>query len=227
MKLRIIVVTAVTFVSLASSIVPAAAATFYRTQSPYSYQMMTLYQQLFGYIPRTPPTPTPSPAPAPSPVPTPTPSPTTPTPAPTPAPAPAPAPGTDILNAPLTALEQQMVSLVNQERTSLGLQPLQVDARLVKVARMKSTDMIKNSYFGHTSPVYGSPYDMMKAQGITYREAGENLSGAGSVEKAHTGLMNSTGHRANILNPSFTRLGIGIVKGGPYGYMFTQEFIGL
>jgi uncharacterized YkwD family protein len=122
--------------------------------------------------------------------------------------------------------EQQMVDLVNQERTSRGLQPLQVDARLVKIARMKSTDMINNNYFAHNSPVYGSPFDMMKAQGITYRAAGENLAGNSSVVNAHNALMNSSGHRANILNSAYTRIGIGIVKGGPYGYMFTQEFIG-
>ncbi len=120
-----------------------------------------------------------------------------------------------------------MVALVNNERASRGLQPLQVDARLVKLAKMKSVDMIKNNYFGHTSPVYGSPYDMMKAEGITYRKAGENIAGAGTVAQAHTGLMNSAGHRANILDPAYTRIGIGIVKGGPYGYMFTQQFIGL
>jgi len=120
-----------------------------------------------------------------------------------------------------------MVDLVNGERTSRGLKPLQVDVRLVKTARMKSADMISNKYFGHISPVHGSPFDMMKAAGITYRKAGENIAGSGSVAQAHTGLMNSAGHRANILDPAYTRIGIGIVKGGPYGYMFTQQFIGL
>jgi len=141
----------------------------------------------------------------------------------TPTPPPSPSPATDAL----TALEQQMVDLVNQERASRGLQPLAVDDRLVKIARLKSADMIANNYFAHTSPVYGSPFDMMKAAGITYRKAGENLAGAGGVAAAHSALMNSTGHRANILDPVYTRIGIGIIKGGPYGYMFTQEFIGL
>ena len=119
-----------------------------------------------------------------------------------------------------------MINLVNQERTKLGISPLAVDMRLVKIGRMKSLDMIKNNYFGHQSPVYGSPFDLMKAQGITYHAAGENLAGDSSVTDAHTQLMGSEGHRANILNPSFTKIGIGIISGGPYGLMISQEFIG-
>ena len=126
----------------------------------------------------------------------------------------------------LTADEQKMINLVNQERTSRGLPALKVDMTLVKTARMKSSDMIKNGYFAHQSPTYGSPFDLMKSQGVTYRYAGENLAGASSVERAHTNLMNSPGHRANILNPNFTHIGIGIIDGGPYGKMFTQHFIG-
>jgi uncharacterized protein YkwD len=73
----------------------------------------------------------------------------------------------------------------------------------------------------------GSPFDMMKNAGVTYRWAGENIAGAASVDRAHNGLMNSEGHRANILNSNFTHIGIGIVPGGPYGMMFTQMFIGV
>lgn len=126
----------------------------------------------------------------------------------------------------LTAEEQKMINLVNQERTSEGLKALQVDMTLVKTARMKSNDMIAKNYFAHQSPTYGSPFDLMKSQGVTYRTAGENLAGAGSVSSAHNNLMNSPGHRANILNTNFTHIGIGVVKGGPYGMMFTQHFIG-
>lgn len=126
----------------------------------------------------------------------------------------------------LTAEEQQMVNLVNQERTSRGLPALKVDLTLVKTARMKSQDMINNNYFAHQSPTYGSPFDLMKSQGVSYRYAGENLAGAGSVTSAHTNLMNSSGHRANILNANYTHIGIGIISGGRYGKMFTQHFIG-
>lgn len=126
----------------------------------------------------------------------------------------------------LTAEEQQMVNLVNQERTSRGLKALTVDMNLVKTARMKSNDMIAKNYFAHQSPTYGSPFDLMKSQGITYKYAGENLAGAGSVQSAHTNLMNSPGHKANILNTNYTHIGIGIANGGPYKMMFTQHFIG-
>jgi uncharacterized YkwD family protein len=126
----------------------------------------------------------------------------------------------------LTAKEQQMVNLVNQERAKVGLKPLAVDMTLVKLARQKSQDMIDKNYFGHQSPTYGSPFDMMKAAGVTYRAAGENLAGASTVDKAHVNLMNSSGHRANILNANFTHIGIGIIEGGPYGMMLTQMFIG-
>jgi uncharacterized YkwD family protein len=131
-----------------------------------------------------------------------------------------------LLTAPITTQEQQMVDLVNKERTSLDLKTLSVDMRLVKAARMKSMDMIKNNYFGHQSPVYGSPSDLMKSQGISYRTMGENLAGNSSVNGAHTSLMNSPGHRANILNVDYTKIGIGIIEGGPYGLMISQEFLG-
>jgi uncharacterized YkwD family protein len=128
--------------------------------------------------------------------------------------------------ASITTQEHQMVNLVNQERSSRGLKALQVDTKLVKVARMKSQDMINNKYFGHQSPKYGSPFDLMKSQGVTYRYAGENLAGADTVQRAHTNLMNSEGHRKNILNSNYTKIGIGVVKGGPYGLMISQEFTG-
>jgi uncharacterized YkwD family protein len=119
-----------------------------------------------------------------------------------------------------------MFDLVNQERSKSGLKPLQIDMSLVKLARMKAQDMIDNNYFSHTSPTYGSPFDMMKAAGVQYRYAGENLAGAPTVDAAHTNLMNSSGHRANILNSNYTKVGIGVVSGGPYGKMFVQMFTG-
>lgn len=129
-------------------------------------------------------------------------------------------------SAAVSASEQQMIDLVNQERKKVGLSALTVDSRLVKVARMKSQDMIGKKYFAHQSPTYGSPFDMMKVQGITYKYAGENLAGAQTVQQAHTNLMNSSGHRANILNANYKKIGIGVVQGGPYGLMISQEFTG-
>ncbi|GAB6157174.1 hypothetical protein JCM39194_03740 [Desulfotomaculum varum] len=122
--------------------------------------------------------------------------------------------------------EQAMLNLINQERRAAGLQPLVYDAKLTELARLKAQDMITNNYFSHTSPTYGSPFDMMKNAGITYRYAGENLAGAPDVNTAHKNLMNSPSHKANILKPEYTKVGIGVVNGGPYGKMFVQMFNG-
>lgn len=146
-------------------------------------------------------------------------------PAPQPAPQPQPQPQSGPVNG-LTVDEQQMIELVNQERARYGLAPLKVNLDVVKVARLKARDMVENNYFNHTSPTYGSPFDMLRQFGISYRYAGENLAGAPTVGIAHQNLMNSPGHRANILNPNFKEIGIGVVSGSPYGKIFVQMFIG-
>lgn len=122
--------------------------------------------------------------------------------------------------------ELKMLELVNEERLQAGIGALEMDYELVRIARLKSADMIENKYFDHTSPKYGDPFKMMESFGIKYKLAGENLAGDQTVEKAHESLMNSPGHRRNILKPDYTHIGIGIVEGGPYGIMFTQLFIG-
>jgi uncharacterized YkwD family protein len=148
-----------------------------------------------------------------------------PEPKPDPKPDPKPEPKPDPEPAGLTADEAQMLKLINQERVQRGLKPLSVDLAVTAEARKKSQDMITNNYFGHTSPTYGSPFTQLSRAGISYRAAGENLAGAPTVDRAHTALMNSPGHRANILNASYTHVGIGIIDGGPYGKMYTQMFI--
>jgi uncharacterized YkwD family protein len=125
----------------------------------------------------------------------------------------------------LSAAEQEMIKLVNEARAQNNLPALKVDTSLASVARTKSQDMMDNNYFSHNSPKYGSPFDMMKSFGIKYVQAGENIAGNQTVPAAHNALMNSPGHRKNILSPDFTHVGIGITKGGPYGNMFTQMFI--
>lgn len=125
----------------------------------------------------------------------------------------------------LTSLEQQMVNLVNNARSQNNVPALTVDMPLTNVARVKAQDMIDNNYFSHYSPKYGSPFDMMKSFGIKFVAAGENIAGNSNVQSAFNALMNSPGHRKNILNPDFTHVGIGIKKGGPYGYMISQMFI--
>jgi uncharacterized protein YkwD len=117
-----------------------------------------------------------------------------------------------------------MLEMVNQERRKEGLPPLQPDPEQTRVARAHSKDMFARGYFAHQNPDGKSPFDRMKEAGVQFSAAGENLALAQTLEIAHRNLMNSTGHRANILNPSFGRLGIGIMDGGFYGLMISQEF---
>jgi uncharacterized YkwD family protein len=124
----------------------------------------------------------------------------------------------------LSAYEQKVVDLTNQERAKNGLPALKVDLTLSKMAREKSRDMSANGYFSHTSPTYGSPFDMMKKYGISYRYAGENIAmGQRTPEEVVKAWMNSEGHRKNILSPNFNYIGVGYVSQGNY---WTQEFIG-
>lgn len=120
--------------------------------------------------------------------------------------------------------ERQMLDLLNEERTSAGLRALIWDDRLLPVARQHSEEMFRLKYFAHTSPVSGTPFDRLRSAGITYSRAGENLAYAQSVAVAHRGLMQSPGHRENVLRPEFTHIAIGIISAGPYGRMFTQLF---
>ena len=123
-----------------------------------------------------------------------------------------------------TAFENKVLELVNEERAKNGLSALQMDESVRKVARVKSSDMSKNKYFSHTSPTYGTPFEMLKSYGISYKSAGENIAqGYTSPEAVVKGWMNSSGHRANILNASFTHIGIGYEASGNY---WTQMFIG-
>ncbi len=125
----------------------------------------------------------------------------------------------------LTGQEQEMLNLINEARAQNNVPALKLDMELTNVARIKSQDMIDNNYFSHNSPTYGSPFDMMRDFGIEYVKAGENIAGNRSVQNAHDSLMNSPGHRKNILDPEFTHIGIGIKEGSQYGNIFTQMFI--
>lgn len=126
--------------------------------------------------------------------------------------------------SPAPNLEAQMLALVNEERASIGLPALEMDPALTEVARQHSTDMFERGYFAHTAPEGTTPFDRIQAAEIPYLTAGENLAHAPTLSIAHNGLMNSPGHRANILRPEFGRVGIGILDGGPRGLMITQNF---
>lgn len=122
------------------------------------------------------------------------------------------------------AYEQEVVRLVNAERASYGLPALSIRADLCQYARIKSQDMHDSGYFSHTSPNYGSPFDMMKSFDITYSHAGENIAmGYSTPEAVVSAWMNSEGHRANIFSASYTELGVGYVADGGY---WTQWFVG-
>jgi len=126
--------------------------------------------------------------------------------------------------APDPGAEEQMLRLVNEERVSRGVAPLVMDEQLRALARAHARDMFERGYFSHFTPDGLSPFDRMRAAGINFLAAGENLALAPTVEVAHTGLMNSPGHRRNILSPEFHRVGIGALDGGLHGIMFAQEF---
>lgn len=139
--------------------------------------------------------------------------------APTATPSSAPAP-----TAAQTADEARMLALVNAERGRAGLAPFTVEATLTSVARAHSVDMRERDFFDHTNPDGESPFDRMSDAGVDYRAAAENLALAGSVDQAHQLLMESPGHRANILNPQLGTVGIGIVSSARGGVLVTQAF---
>lgn len=120
--------------------------------------------------------------------------------------------------------EEKMLELLNKERVFQGLKTLVMDESLREVAREHSKDMFERGYFSHVSPDGDSPFDRMEKKGISYNSAGENLALAPSVEIAMKGLMESPGHRANMMSKDFGKIGIGAIDGGIYGVMFSQEF---
>ena len=105
--------------------------------------------------------------------------------------------------------EKEVFDLINKQRTNNGLKALNIDSEVQKVARIKAQDMVNNNYFSHTSPTYGSPFDMLKKFSVSYKTAGENIAGNSSNSKAVEAWMNSEGHKANILNKSFKKSAIG------------------
>jgi uncharacterized YkwD family protein len=124
----------------------------------------------------------------------------------------------------LSAFEAKVIDLTNEQRRKNGLQDLQPDTALSNVAQEKSNDMQAKNYFSHTSPTYGSPFDMMRDFGVSYNTAGENIAmGQQSAEEVVNAWMNSEGHRKNILSPNYTHIGVGHTSQGNY---WTQMFIG-
>ena len=125
-----------------------------------------------------------------------------------------------------SADEKELLKLINNQRTSYGLPELSFNSELQRVAKAKAQDLVANNYFSHNSPTYGSPFDMMKSFGITYKTAGENIAGNSSLTGAVDAWMNSSGHRENILNNAYNYTGIGVVDSPKYGKIMVQMFIG-
>lgn len=126
----------------------------------------------------------------------------------------------------MTTDEKEVFDLINNQRTQNGLSALKLDTETLRVARIKAQDMVDNNYFSHNSPTYGSPFQMLNSFKISYKTAGENIAGNSSNSSAVTAWMNSSGHKANILNRSFNYTGIGVVKSSKYGKVYVQMFLG-
>ena len=153
--------------------------------------------------------------------PTAVPQPTQPVTTPAPAPTQAPSTGDDYTTQSVSAQEQKMVNLLNQDRAANGLSALTLDPELCRIARIKSADMRDNGYFAHESPTYGRVGDMLKRFGYSFRSAGENIAHHANVDKAQAAFMSSSGHRANILG-SWTKVGVGIVTDAQ-GYIYATQ----
>lgn len=126
----------------------------------------------------------------------------------------------------IKSLEQEVIRLVNIERAKNGLAALNENWELSRIARYKSNDMVNKNYFSHQSPTYGSPFDMIKAFGLTYKSAAENIAkGQNSASSVVSSWMSSPGHRANILNSSFNQIGVGAAKDSKGNLYWTQMFI--
>lgn len=125
----------------------------------------------------------------------------------------------------LNQQEQQLLDLVNRERAGRGLAPLQLNAQLTRLARLKSQDMIDYHYFAHESPTYGRSGDMLRAAGVNFSLAAENIGIGGSIQAIFNAFMNSPGHRNKITNPHYTRTGVGVIYLPGRGYLVTQIFV--
>ena len=126
----------------------------------------------------------------------------------------------------MSSNEKEVFELINKQRTANGLSALKVDSEVQRVAKIKAQDMVNNNYFSHNSPTYGTPFQMLQSFKVSYKTAGENIAGNSSNTGAVNAWMNSSGHKANILNNSFNYTGIGVVSSPKYGKIYVQMFIG-
>lgn len=133
---------------------------------------------------------------------------------------------TDTQTSSMNADEKEVFDLINKQRTNNGLTALKIDDEVQRVARIKAEDMVKNNYFAHESPTYGTPFNMLNSFKISYKSAGENIAANSSNSSAVNAWMNSSGHKANILSSKYNYTGIGVVSSSKYGKIYVQMFIG-
>ena len=126
----------------------------------------------------------------------------------------------------LTEDENELLNLINNEREKNNLQPLKIDEELQNVARLKAQDLVENNYFSHISPVYGTPFEMLKNNQISYKTASENIAGNPSVSEALKSFLNSDSHKQNILSNDYNYTGLAVVDSIAYGKIIVQLFIG-
>lgn len=130
-------------------------------------------------------------------------------------------------NAVLSEEEQEVLELINIERQKQGLSELKAYGELQRVAKIKAQDLVNNNYFSHTSPTLGTPFEMLKSEGVTYKFAGENLAGNETGVKAVNAWMNSPAHKDNILDSDYEYTGIAVVDSEVYGKVYVQLFMGV
>lgn len=130
-------------------------------------------------------------------------------------------------NAVLSNEEKEVLNLINEQRKEYGLNELQTYSELQRVAKIKAEDIVNNNYFSHTSPTFGTPFEMLKGEGIVYKYAGENLAGNETGIKAVNAWMNSPTHKENILDADYEYTGISVVDSPIYGKVYVQLFMGV
>lgn len=126
----------------------------------------------------------------------------------------------------LSSDESKLLSLINKEREKNNLSPLVIDSELQNIARLKANDLVENNYFSHISPIYGSPFEMLKKNSIKYKVASENIAGNSDIEKAVNNWLDSPSHKKNILSNDYNYTGIGIASSIKYGKIIVELFIG-
>lgn len=126
----------------------------------------------------------------------------------------------------LTKDESELLSLINTEREKNNLSALKIDKDLQNVARLKANDLVENNYFSHISPIYGTPFEMLKSNKISYKTASENIAGNSSISNAFDSWMNSESHKNNILSNDYNYTGLAVVDSIAYGKIIVELFVG-